>query len=301
MVESSIPYSDPYLEGNYRIKPMLQGRGLEGEKLDTFIVETADRIGRLWEEENNAITSDTLSPESYLRIAKKLGGFANNVKRRCFFLAHSRDKEQRDAASTVIIHAYLPTIFNAIRLISEKYRQPIDESELFERVLTKLSEMIADPLNTTLFNLSSIPILPRIIYQLTIKESLGVRDDCFGITSAPKGAIVSDNVGVLACDMGQREFEELRKSAKIQATLEEIYNDMLSAVLHRALNSLTSRKREVLKERFGLEDGRPKTQREVGGMLGVSAGRIYEIESEACWALRHPRLAKEILEALERD
>ena len=63
---------------------------------------------------------------------------------------------------------------------------------------------------------------------------------------------------------------------------------MLREELNNALSSLTSREREVVTLRFGLEDGRARTLEEVGREFNVTRERIRQIEAKALRKLRHP-------------
>ncbi len=60
--------------------------------------------------------------------------------------------------------------------------------------------------------------------------------------------------------------------------------------LNRLLNQLTERECEVLKLRFGLEDGYPRTLEEVGHIFEVTRERIRQIEAKALKKLRQPQL-----------
>ncbi len=64
--------------------------------------------------------------------------------------------------------------------------------------------------------------------------------------------------------------------------------ELLKEQVAQVLESLSEREREVLKQRFGLEDGRPKTLEEVGKMFRVTRERIRQIEAKALRKLRHP-------------
>ena len=66
--------------------------------------------------------------------------------------------------------------------------------------------------------------------------------------------------------------------------------------LNEVLDTLTEREKKVLKSRFGLEDGRPKTLEETGEQFYVSRERAREIEAKALRKLRHPTRAKKIIE-----
>ncbi len=67
-------------------------------------------------------------------------------------------------------------------------------------------------------------------------------------------------------------------------------NVALREQLNRLLDQLTEREREVLKLRFGLEDGYPRTLEEVGHIFEVTRERIRQIEAKALNKLRQPQL-----------
>ena len=63
---------------------------------------------------------------------------------------------------------------------------------------------------------------------------------------------------------------------------------MLREKIEEALTALTPRERDVLKMRFGLDDGYPHTLEEVGRHFEVTRERIRQIEAKALKKLRHP-------------
>lgn len=65
-------------------------------------------------------------------------------------------------------------------------------------------------------------------------------------------------------------------------------DSMLHEQLNQVLDSLADRERKVIKFRFGLEDGHPRTLEEVGREFGVTRERIRQIESKTLAKLRHP-------------
>ena len=73
---------------------------------------------------------------------------------------------------------------------------------------------------------------------------------------------------------------------------------MLRAELSTALESLTDRERQVVRLRFGLEDGRARTLEEVGKEFNVTRERIRQIEAKALRKLRHPSRSKRLKDFL---
>lgn len=74
---------------------------------------------------------------------------------------------------------------------------------------------------------------------------------------------------------------------------------MLKEQLNEVLNTLTKREQEVIRLRFGLEDGRARTLEEVGKQFDVTRERIRQIEAKALRKLRHPSKSKILKDYLE--
>ena len=76
---------------------------------------------------------------------------------------------------------------------------------------------------------------------------------------------------------------------------------MLSDKLNEVLATLTPRENEVIRRRYGLDDGKPKTLEEVGREFNVTRERIRQIEAKALRKLRHPGRAKKLKDFLDED
>lgn len=74
---------------------------------------------------------------------------------------------------------------------------------------------------------------------------------------------------------------------------------MLKEQIGEVLTGLTPREQEVLRLRFGLDDGRSRTLEEVGRQFNVTRERIRQIEAKALRKLRHPSRSKKLKDYLE--
>ena len=73
---------------------------------------------------------------------------------------------------------------------------------------------------------------------------------------------------------------------------------LLREQLCNILRTLTPREEQVIKLRFGLEDGRPRTLEEVGKLFDITRERIRQIEAKALRKLRHPSRSKTLKDYL---
>ncbi|BAQ57236.1 RNA polymerase sigma factor RpoD [Lactobacillus acetotolerans] len=75
--------------------------------------------------------------------------------------------------------------------------------------------------------------------------------------------------------------------------------EMLKEQLEEVLDTLTDREENVLRLRFGLDDGRTRTLEEVGRVFGVTRERIRQIEAKALRKLRHPSRSNQLRDFLD--
>ena len=78
-----------------------------------------------------------------------------------------------------------------------------------------------------------------------------------------------------------------------------VAGSMLHQQLIAVLDTLTPREEKVLRLRYGIDDGRPRTLEEVGKEFNVTRERIRQIEAKALRKLRHPSRSKKLKEYLE--
>ena len=74
---------------------------------------------------------------------------------------------------------------------------------------------------------------------------------------------------------------------------------LLHEQLIEVLSTLTDREQKVLRLRFGLDDGRPRTLEEVGKQFNVTRERIRQIEAKALRKLRHPSRSRKLKDYLD--
>ncbi|SDW13626.1 RNA polymerase primary sigma factor [Marininema mesophilum] len=84
-----------------------------------------------------------------------------------------------------------------------------------------------------------------------------------------------------------------------QAPADAAAYELLKEQLKDVLDTLSDREENVLRLRFGLDDGRTRTLEEVGKVFGVTRERIRQIEAKALRKLRHPSRSKRLKDFLE--
>jgi RNA polymerase sigma factor RpoD-like protein len=85
---------------------------------------------------------------------------------------------------------------------------------------------------------------------------------------------------------------------EVRSPVDAASNLVLREQLEQLLGQLSPREREVLKLRFGLDDGYPRTLEEVGQQFNVTRERIRQIEAKALKKLRHPARSRPLLDYL---
>ncbi|MCL2212490.1 MAG: RNA polymerase sigma factor RpoD [Oscillospiraceae bacterium] len=83
------------------------------------------------------------------------------------------------------------------------------------------------------------------------------------------------------------------------APAEAVSFSLLKEQLNEVLHTLSPREEHVLKLRYGLDDGRPRTLEEVGKVFDITRERIRQIEAKAIRKLRHPTRSKRLKDYLE--
>ena len=85
----------------------------------------------------------------------------------------------------------------------------------------------------------------------------------------------------------------------VQVPVDAATYTLLHEQLMEVLDTLTDREQKVLRLRFGLDDGRPRTLEEVGREFNVTRERIRQIEAKALRKLRHPSRSRKLKDYLD--
>ncbi len=142
--------------------------------------------------------------------------------------------------------------------------------------------------------------------------------------AAEKGRKPTDEEIAAAMEMSVAKLHEIMKTAQDPVSLEtpvgkeedsrlgdliedsdavtpaaSVTQDLLRGDILEVMAGLSPRERDVLRLRFGLDDGRTRTLEEVGQLFGVTRERIRQIEAKALRKLRHPNRSRRLREYLD--
>ena len=100
-------------------------------------------------------------------------------------------------------------------------------------------------------------------------------------------------------DEGDSEFGDLIEDSEAIVPADAVSFTLLQEQLDSVLDTLSDRESGVVKMRFGLTDGQPKTLDEIGKVYGVTRERIRQIESKTMSKLRHPSRSQVLRDYLD--
>ena len=99
---------------------------------------------------------------------------------------------------------------------------------------------------------------------------------------------------------GDAEFGDLIEDTDAIAPSEAVAFSLLQEQFRQVLETLSPREAGVIKMRYGLEDGQPKTLDDIGRVYGVTRERIRQIESKTMSKLRHPSRSQTLRDFLDQ-
>lgn len=168
-----------------------------------------------------------------------------------------------DQARTIRIPVHMVETINKLKKVTRKLAQELSRKPTEEELAAAMS--------------ISIPKLRDIIKvaqePLSLETPIGKEED------SRLGDFIED------------------REAEAPATT--VAHELLREDLTEVLSSLSPRERDVLRLRFGLDDGRQRTLEEVGQLFGVTRERIRQIEAKALRKLRHPNRSRRLKEYIE--
>ena len=167
-----------------------------------------------------------------------------------------------DQARTIRIPVHMVETINSVARANRQLTQELGREPT--------SEEIAKLLNLTPEKVEEVQKIS--MEPVSLETPVGEEDD------SHLGDFIPDN-----------ELDE-----PVEATSQTILQEQLKEVM----DTLSPREAEVLKLRFGLEDGKPRTLEEVGKEFDVTRERIRQIEAKALRKLRHPSRAKKLKDFL---
>jgi len=168
-----------------------------------------------------------------------------------------------DQARTIRIPVHMVETINKLKKITRKLAQ--------EKSRKPNEEELAKEMGITVAKLREIIKVAQ--EPLSLETPIGKEEDC------RLGDFIED-----------REAE-----APANTVAQELLRDDLTEILA----GLSARERDVLRLRFGLDDGRQRTLEEVGQLFGVTRERIRQIEAKALRKLRHPNRSKRLREYID--
>ena len=168
-----------------------------------------------------------------------------------------------DQARTIRIPVHMVETINKLKKVTRRLAQELSRKPTEEELAAEMNV--------------SIPKLREIVK--IAKEPLSLE--------TPIGKEEDSRLG---------DFIEDREA---DAPIKTVASELLREDLAEILCTLSPRERDVLRLRFGMDDGRQRTLEEVGQLFGVTRERIRQIEAKALRKLRHPNRSKRLKEYVE--
>ena len=168
-----------------------------------------------------------------------------------------------DQARTIRIPVHMVEAMNRVKRVQRQMHQELKREPTVEELAAEVDEPVEK-----------------------IREILRIGLDPLSLDS-PVGDEDESNLG------------DFIKDENAAAPIDVAARHLLASAVGDVLVELSDREQEVVRLRFGLEDGRPRTLEEVGRQFGVTRERIRQIEAKTLAKLRHPHLSDRLRDYLE--
>ncbi len=146
----------------------------------------------------------------------------------------------------------------------------------------------------------------QMLQELEREPTIEELAEKVGMTTARVREIMRISQDPLSLDspVGEEDDSNLAdfiEDAQAEAPAEIAARMMLNSAVLEALGELNEREQQVVRLRFGLEDGQARTLEEVGKEFGVTRERIRQIESKTLAKLRHPHRSQKLRDYLDSE
>ena len=168
-----------------------------------------------------------------------------------------------DQARTIRIPVHMVEAMNRVKRVQRQMHQELKREPTVEELAAEVDEPVEK-----------------------IREILRIGLDPLSLDS-PVGDEDESNLG------------DFIKDENAAAPIDVAARHLLASAVGDVLVELSDREQEVVRLRFGLEDGRPRTLEEVGRQFGVTRERIRQIEAKTLAKLRHPHRSDRLRDYLE--
>jgi RNA polymerase primary sigma factor len=170
-----------------------------------------------------------------------------------------------DQSRTIRIPVHMVEAMNRVKRVQRQMHQELKREPTVEELAEEVDQPVAK-----------------------VREILRIALDPLSLDS-PVGEEDETNLGDF--------IEDHNAVAPVEVAVRNLLTDEVAEVLHE----LSDREQEVVRLRFGIDDGRPRTLEEVGKQFGVTRERIRQIEAKTLAKLRHPHRSDRLRDYLETN
>ncbi len=139
--------------------------------------------------------------------------------------------------------------------------------------------------------LSHEPTLEEIAEAMGISESK--------VVEIQKSALDPVSLETPVGEEDDSKMSDFIEDESARSPMEVASQNLLREQLLAVIDTLTPREQQVIRERYGLMDGKAKTLEEVGKEFSVTRERIRQIEAKALRKLKHPNRSKKLMDFID--